>query len=165
MNAAPGKPGKCAYCGSTIELFSKITAEDVINLGKEENPSGYDSKDFIHASGLTRSHKTPSYWKIPLELLQCLAERFDLGSLTRNPGTDWYSIKKESIDDDAFYLGTLNHAQEHLSKLMNGDFTEDDEWGHLGAIAFMCAVRAWRLKNRARYTKLNAGQTLQQESK
>lgn len=102
--------------------------------------------EHIHASGLTRSHKAPGFHQIPLEALQCLADRFDLGRMQRTPGTCWYDNKEKSLTDDDFYRQTLNNAMEHLSKLMNGDFSEDDEWGHLGAIMWMCAVRAWRYK-------------------
>lgn len=104
--------------------------------------------EHVHASGLTRSHKAPGFHQIPLEALQCLADRFDLGRAQRSPGTCWVDNKEKSLADDDFYQQTLNNAQEHLSKLMNGDFTEDNEWGHLGAIMWMCAVRAWRYKRR-----------------
>jgi hypothetical protein len=136
------------------EQFKKwIEERKIMSDNKEDNKS----KEHRHDSGLTRSHRAAGFHQIPLEALQCLADRFTLGKKQRSGGTDWCSNKQKSLKDDDFYLFTLNHAQEHLSKLMNGDFSEDNEWGHLGAIMFMCAVRAWRLKALERYDYVGRG--------
>jgi hypothetical protein len=93
----------------------------------------------VSASGAKRSVKMPRYDLIPLSVLKCLADRLELGAKRYG---EWNWQKATDPWDADFMKDGLNHVQHHLSSLMRGDFSEDDEWGHLGAIVFGCMMRA-----------------------
>ena len=103
-----------------------------------------------HASGVTRSHKAPGYHHIPYEALECAAQRFDSGLVNRRlqGKPSWQDNRENTLADPEFYVQALDHMQEHLSKLSNRDFSEDDEWGHIGAILWGASVWAWYVRNR-----------------
>lgn len=95
-------------------------------------------------SGAKRSKKMPRYDLIPKEALECLADRLELGA-GKYGEWNWQKSLIEPIDME-FLKDGLNHMQHHLSSLMAGDFSEDDDWGHLGAIMFGCMMRAVLVK-------------------
>ena len=103
-----------------------------------------------HASGVTRSHKAPGYHHIPYDALECAAQRFDSGLVNRRlqGKPSWQDNRENTLADPEFYVQALDHMQEHLSKLSNRDFSEDDEWGHIGAILWGASVWAWYVRNR-----------------
>lgn len=129
----------------------------------QRNPdeSGRRSTDkHTHASGVTRSHKTPGYDQIPLEFLQCVAERFDLG-LESKKDKAWQVDRDKTLTDKEFYAEALRHMFEHLSKLMNHDLSEDSAWGHIGAISWGAAVWAWWIKNWHRGVEAGPGKGME----
>jgi len=96
------------------------------------------------ASGAKRSKKMPRYDLIPRAVLMCLADRLEMGA-EKYGEWNW----QKGLEDAQWMKDGLNHMQHHLSSLMNGDFTEDSEWGHLGAIMFGCMMRAASIRKEA----------------
>ena len=102
------------------------------------NPEPPDNQ-WVSDSGAKRSKKMPRYDLIPQSVMKCLADRLQLGAEKYG---EWNWQIGARAFDEVFLTDCLNHAQHHLSSLMNGDFSEEDEWGHLGAIVFGCMVVA-----------------------
>ncbi len=117
------------------------------------NPSGNKSPQTLAAtaldgttavaftSGAKRSKVMPRFDLLPYEALQCLADRFELGA-KKYAKDNW----KKGASDPDFNADALSHMQHHLSCFINEDFSEDDAWGHLGAIMWGAATRAWKIK-------------------
>ncbi len=94
-------------------------------------------------SGAKRSKRMPLFNLIPRAALVCLADRLELGAKTYEEN-NW----KKGVDDDIFMRDVLNHAQHHLSSLMEKDISEDDAYGHAGALLFAGMVLAYYLDER-----------------
>ncbi len=105
--------------------------------------------EWTSTSGATSSKKADRFDLIPLAVQRCLAQRLAYG-LENGAGHKW----KRGIGDYEFIVDRTNHAYEHLTKLMQGDFSEETEWEHLGAVLFGCMIRACALEAQGDYTEL-----------
>lgn len=121
----------------TVEIPGSLTVGRVVALSGPQS----DEPKRVFESGAVRSSKLPRYDLIPREVLNCLADRLKLGA-AKYGEWNW----QKGIADEEFLKDTLNHMQGHLSNVMAGDFSEDDEYGNIGGILFGCMVRLAALK-------------------
>ena len=79
-------------------------------------------------SGKLRSSRKPMYHKVPIELMQAVAEACEHGDLKYEPGS-WRRGEK------AFFVDCLNHAIEHLFAAADNESSENvvDNLGHAAA--------------------------------
>lgn len=109
------------------------------------------------ASGGIRSHKVRRFDLIPRAMLECLADRLELGLkvkgdreiLQRYRRGD-QAAKDAILDDDGWWIEMRNHLQDHVIDLRDADFLHDNLWGHVGAIMWNSGMLAWRERELAK---------------
>lgn len=102
----------------------------------------------IAPSGASSSTEAHRYDMVPKAAWDCMADRWELGRITHSPESLTNDNWLKGINDKWFITNRLNCMMEHLLCIMNKDFSEDDEWGHLGAIMWGCAFRAYILNKK-----------------
>lgn len=98
-------------------------------------------KPWVSPSGAKRSKLMQRFDLIPLSLLECLADRLELGA--NNPEYGEFNWQRATTQLDYEYIrDAMNHVQHHLTSLINKDGapSEETEYGDLGAIMFGCMV-------------------------
>ena len=103
---------------------------------------------WVSDSGAKRSKKMPRFDLIPYSVKQCLADRLEMGA-EKYGEWNW----QRGLEDEQWLKDGLNHMEHHLTSLMNGEFSEDSEWGHLGAIVFGCMMWCEAIVRRERQEK------------
>lgn len=118
-------------------------ADHEIGILTDENATRISQKTF--PSGAKSSKENPRYDLIPMEADLCLADRLQKGIDSGYAKDNW----RKGLSDPDFLRDRQNHMEQHFKDFKAGNFTEDDEWGHIGAIMWWCMLQAVRIKANA----------------
>lgn len=97
--------------------------------------AGNTPTELVFTSGARTAAHAPRFDLVPPELMEAVANRFEVG-LLKYSKDNW----KKGISDPAFLLERANHVYEHLVKYLQGDFQEDSEEENLAAIGWGVSV-------------------------
>ncbi len=114
--------------------------------------------EIFDKSGTSRSKTLPDFNLLPREMIEALTRRLELG-LRQKGDREVLSLyrrstpegKRRILEDDLFFATMTRNAFNHLIDLKDGNFSEDDLTGHVGAIMWNVGMLEWR---RVQLTKL-----------
>lgn len=79
---------------------------------------------------------SPDLNDIPIELLQCLVDRMELGRINYGSFNQW----KQRMPRPGYRKKRLRNMLDHLLNIVAEKYDEDDEYGNIGGVLFGCMV-------------------------
>ncbi|HEY1645245.1 MAG TPA: dATP/dGTP diphosphohydrolase domain-containing protein [Candidatus Saccharimonadales bacterium] len=129
-----------AGVGAVDPDIQTVIGTGISDVGQESLRANYQDKLHVSESGATSSHVPLRYDLIPRSLLDCVAQRYTIGSKVH--GERGY---QKGLADRGFIINRINHIAEHWNMLFHPKKQDEDTpYGHLGAvlwgIGFLCEV-------------------------